>query len=77
MAVRNFWIEVEIDGRKTKLSGGSQLKTGGMTIKLFQRNKGEITKALSVDCLANDLGILATEVFNENSVEIHRIITER
>ena len=28
MAMRNFWIDVDIDGRKTLLSGGPRTKDG-------------------------------------------------
>lgn len=40
MAVRNFWIDVNIDGRETTLSGGPARKDGGMTVDIRQRNNG-------------------------------------
>lgn len=69
MAVRNFWIEVEIDGRKTKLTGGPVGKNGGMRINLYQRSNGEITKPLSINCYAvpiadKDEILLETSVMN-------------
>lgn len=37
MAVRNFWIDANIDGRLTELSGGPRDKTGGMDVTIKQR----------------------------------------
>ena len=52
MAVRNFWIEVEVDGRRTKLCGGPANKQGGMTIRLYQRDNGAITQPVTINCQA-------------------------
>ena len=43
MAVRPFWIEADIDGRQTKLSGGTKRSDGDHTIVIYQRDKGEKT----------------------------------
>lgn len=43
MAVRNFWIDADIDGRATNLQGGAASKTGGMTVTIKQRSEGCIT----------------------------------
>lgn len=61
MAVRNFWIEAEVDGRSTKLKGGPQGKFGGMVIKLYQRKDGEIALAARIDC-TSDGQTLFTEI---------------
>ena len=50
MAIRNFWIEVEIDGRKTKLKGGPVSKDGEMKVKLYQRDEGAIHEAVDIVC---------------------------
>ena len=50
MAIRNFWIEVEIDGRKTKLNGGPVNKDGKMKVKLYQRDEGTIHEAVTITC---------------------------
>lgn len=62
MAIRNFWIEVEIAGRKTKLKGGPANKLGGMKVTLYQRDKGTIHKSVTVDCEADAMGNLMTTV---------------
>ena len=65
MAVRNFWIDVNIDGRQTFLSGGPKAKTGGMDITIYQRNEGSIKKAISIYCRA-DGDRLYTEVYADD-----------
>ena len=62
MALRNFWVEVEIAGRKTKLKGGPAKRLGGMKITLYQRDKGTIHKSVTVDCEADAVGNLMTTV---------------
>lgn len=40
MAVRNFWIEADIDDRASTLAGGPRSRHGGMTVKIYQRDNG-------------------------------------
>ncbi len=49
MAVRNWWVEVEIDGRITKLAGGPRAKDGEFTLTIRQRNRGQLSEVLVVD----------------------------
>lgn len=49
MAMRNFWIDCEIDDDRTELSGGPGSKEGGMTGQLYMRNKGSVEKVLSFE----------------------------
>ena len=62
MAVRNFWVEADIDGRKTVLSGGPKAKDGGMYINIYQREEGGIVQAARIRCVEQD-GRLATEIY--------------
>jgi hypothetical protein len=48
MAMRNWWIEATIDGRKTKLAGGPQAKNGGFTLTVQQRSKGKSVEVMGV-----------------------------
>lgn len=52
--VRNFWIEVEIDGRTTKLAGGPQSKDGGFVLTIKQRSKGSIIEPLHIQGYAQE-----------------------
>lgn len=62
--VRNFWVEVEIDGQKTRLKGGPTQADGGMSITLLQRDKGGIVEAAHISCYRNhDSEDLITLIF--------------
>ena len=48
MAVRPFYIDADIDGRKTPLAGGTKKKDGDHTISIYQRDNGAITTPYKV-----------------------------
>jgi len=48
MAVRNFYVEADIDGRKGQLTGGPRSKDGGFHMTLYIRNKGKIEEAFTI-----------------------------
>lgn len=76
MAVRNFWVDANIDGRKTELSGGPASKEGGMRITIKQREEGSIVTALRVYCYEVD-GELVTDVFNGDHELVATLHTNR
>lgn len=47
--VRNFWIEAEVDGRKTPVALGPQGKDGGFHLTVYMRNKGEVEAVLGLE----------------------------
>ena len=62
MAVRNFYMNADINGRKTALYGGPSARNGGMSIRITQRNQGGIDDAVSIQCFELD-GELNTDVY--------------
>ena len=58
MATRNFWIEADIDGRRTTLAGGPVRKDGGFKLTIQMRDEGKRMKALEVDGYCTNDGIL-------------------
>lgn len=46
--VRNFWIVADIDGRREQLEGGPQRADGGFTLRILQRDKGDIVTAMEI-----------------------------
>lgn len=74
--VRNFYIQGKIDGRKTKLSGGSSRKDGGMVLNLTQRNEGSIEECASIECYAEG-DVLKTIIYNKDGNAIFENITKR
>lgn len=71
MAVRNFWIEADIDGRKTTLAGGPKGKDGNMHITIYQRSEGGIVEAVNINCISFFSGELQTTVLvsSDNPIE--------
>jgi hypothetical protein len=43
------WIDCDIDGRQTDMSGGPRNKEGGFRLTIYQRDDGGITKAGYLD----------------------------
>jgi len=63
MAMRNFWITVSIDGRKTRLTGGPLRKDGGFSLEVYMRESGRSVLAYSLGgfaCLNGKLVLRAT-----------------
>ena len=60
--MRNFWIEVEIDGRKTMLKGGPRNKDGGFDLKLYQRQDGHSVCVLELRGVSYDEDKLETHI---------------
>lgn len=48
MATRNFWVEANIEGRKTVLKGGPRAKDGGFVMRIYMRVCGEIQPAMLI-----------------------------
>jgi hypothetical protein len=40
--VRNFWLELTVDGKKTRVATGPVRKDGGFDLVIKQRHKGQV-----------------------------------
>jgi len=60
--VRNFFIKVKVDGKQKTVATGPRGKDGGLYIRLYQRDNGEVTNPISIWCHVNQKGELITEV---------------
>lgn len=67
MAVRNFYVVANVDGRATALTGGPARKDGGMTIDLTMRDKGSIREVFTIYCQAMSDGKLVVEVVDRET----------
>jgi hypothetical protein len=65
MAVRNFYVVADVDGRSSQVTGGPIRKDGGMTISLTMRDNGAIRDVLTIYCQAHDDGGLVVEVVDD------------
>ena len=73
--MRNFYMESQVDGRKTLITGGPRTKDGGMVITLYQKEKGESVEILDVSSSVLQNGKLRT-IIRMKGVEPKIIITE-
>jgi len=46
--MRNFYLEADIDGRKTNLTGGPSSKDGGFSLDIFMRSENKSEKVLNI-----------------------------
>ncbi len=59
--VRNFWLELEVDGKKSKVATGPVAKDGGFQLKVLQRDNGEVTLVGYLHGTTNEDGSLLLE----------------
>lgn len=52
--LRNFWVEVYIDGQKTRLSGGPKGKHDGMLVVIHMADGDTPKKAITLTCEAEE-----------------------
>jgi len=57
--VRNFWLELEVDGKKTKVATGPVRKDGGFVLTVKQRNIGSVMYSGELVGQANAKGELS------------------
>lgn len=48
--MRNFWLEADIDGRETLVTGGPRSKDGGMNVEISMRDGGCSVTACTIHC---------------------------
>ena len=61
--VRNFWIEIEVDGKTHKVACGPRSKDGGFRLVVKQRDDGCVIKAMEVQGFADDKGNIRLDTF--------------
>lgn len=58
--VRNFWLELSVDGKRTDIATGPVSKDGGFFLTIKQRSSGAIVRAMDVRGFLDD-GMLVLE----------------
>jgi hypothetical protein len=74
--VRNFWIELEVDGKKEPVASGPRSKDGGFRLDILQRSKGTITRALSVSGRVDSTGRLVLNAYTVDN-QVVNVYTDR
>lgn len=52
--VRNAWIQVRVDGRKSEIATGPRARNGGMIARFYVRHNGSVTPSVTVETMADD-----------------------
>ena len=79
MAMRNWWLNAQIDGRAKDVVGGPQRKDGGFTMEIRQRVKGGSVVMLTIDGRVHaETGDLWLSAYDATTGESLRVwMTER
>jgi len=78
MPTRNWWLELDVDGRKHTVTGGPRAKDGGFSLQIFQRSDGASKKVLSVEGFVSESERLILDVSDElNGNVLVDIVTQR
>jgi hypothetical protein len=56
--VRNFWLELEVDGKKTRVATGPRGKTGGFKLTIYIRDDGSVGGPVRIYGTADEEGEL-------------------
>lgn len=71
MAVRPFYIDANIEGRKTNLAGGTRRSDGSHNISIYQRDEGSITTPFKIEqssYIEDGVHKLVTRVYYKGSL---------
>lgn len=70
--VRNFWIELSVDGSATRVETGPRSKDGGFSLVVLMRDDGGIVRALEVNGRTLSDGSLRLEATSKGgTVAVH------
>lgn len=75
--VRNFWVELFVDGRPTPVAGGPRNKDGGFSLKVLMRDRGAIVTPLYVRGQVLSSGALRLSVDDEKGRTLYKVESER
>lgn len=56
--VRNFWVTLSVDGKKTDVATGPVRRDGGFTLSVRMRDEGDIIRVFTMEGRADDDGTL-------------------
>lgn len=63
--MRNFWLEGQIEGRKSMITGGPIKKEGTMWVDIKVKEKGKSVTALTIVCFPDtNLNLNNIQIFN-------------
>ena len=69
--VRNFWVDVDVDGKQNRIGTGPRSKDGGMDVEFKIREAGTVTDSIDVLCRAHGDKLTLTVQHNGRVVYVH------
>lgn len=60
--VRNFWIDLDIDGRDSSLTGGPVSKSGGFSGAIYLRDSGDVSAPVRLSGWATNDGAIYLDI---------------
>jgi hypothetical protein len=75
--VRNFWIDLDVDGKKEKVATGPKSKDGGFDMALYWRSHGAVHQALRLVGRADGNGKLHLKIWDGVGQLVESFETER
>lgn len=75
--VRNFWIELDVDGSKTRVETGPLAKDGGFHLVIPMRENGGIIRAMEIDGRQLSDGSLVLSAVNAATGDVISVNTKR
>lgn len=75
--VRNFWLELSVDGSQKTIATGPRNKDGGFTLTILQRDKGDIVRAMEVWGRVSSEGKIVLSANLMSTPAELKVITER
>lgn len=77
--VRNFWLDLFVDGRKNSVKTGPRQKDGGFLLTIYQRDRGCVSKGITISGVRNPItDTLTIRVEDDTAgMEVYRKNTKR
>jgi hypothetical protein len=75
--VRNFWIELKVDGKAEPIECGPRNKDGGFQMTIYQRDAGAVATAFEIIGEADSEGRLTVEIRQRNGGPCAASVTNR
>lgn len=74
--VRNFWIDLSVDGRSERVETGPRAKDGGFSLAVLMRDDGDIIRALTVRGFVDSDGSLRLQAYVPREAESHKMVND-
>ena len=75
--VRNFWVDLSVDGRRSDVGTGPVSRSGGLYARFYIRDKGEVVGSITVDAVVRVNDGLRLRVLDPEGKCIFEQETER